>query len=246
MKANVLPLPAPAGRGAGERGALRVLIPVLLLTAACGTEHRRRSFPVEISGDTSALVTDSGWSVTLTKATAHLQTLRFFEGKVLIAQKSPWWRSLLISDAYAHPGHYIPGAAMAEVLTPLELDLLATTPTAWNLADGITGSYGSVELGFEDTGVELEGTASKDNQTVAFSTHFAPAHALEGIRFERELGDESGSVSLSLNLKVIVSRMDFSLTGSSTQPLDETSPAFNGFARGVGDTSGYTVTWSDL
>lgn len=224
---------------------MRLVVPFVFLLTACGTEHTRRSFPVEVASDSSGLLTDSGWSVTLTKATAHLSTLRFFEGKVLISQKTPWWRSLLISEAYAHPGHYIPGEAMAEVLTPLELDLLATGSTSWGLADGITGSYGSVELGFDATGVELAGTATKDNQTVPFSTHFAPPKALEGIRFEREMDTAPGTVSMTFSLKVIVSRMDFAQTGASTRPLDETSPAFNGFARGVDDTSGYLITWKE-
>jgi hypothetical protein len=218
---------------------------VSLLFCACGTEHTRLSFPVEISGDATDLLTDSGWSVSATKATAHLSTLRFFEGKVLVAQRSPWWRSLLVSEAWAHPGHYIPGEAMAELLTPLELDLLATSPTAWGTADGITGDYGSAELGFEPLGIELEGSATKGAQTIDFATHFAPRHALEGLRFDREMTSAPGTVSLSISLKVIVSRMDFAQLGASAKPLDDTSPAFNGFSRGVDDTSGYLITWKE-
>ncbi len=213
---------------------------------ACGTEYSRRSFPVEISGTRSTLVTDSGWSVTLTKATAQLTTLRFFEGKVLASRhRNPWWRSMLVSEAWAHPGHYIPGEAMAELLTPIEVDLLATEPTSWGLADGITGGYGSVEVGFGSNGVQLEGTATSGSQTVPFSMRYAPASALEGVRFEHEMATQPGTVRVQLDLGVELSRVDFSKVGASALPVDEQSPAFNGFARGVVDISGYLVTWKE-
>lgn len=218
----------------------------MLFLAACGTEHTRRTFPVELVGQRAApLVTDSGWSVSLSKATVHLESVRFFEGQVLVTRRAPWWRSLLISEAWAHPGHYQPGEALGELLSPLELDLLAAEPTVWGEANAITGSLGSVQLGFAPGGLQVEGTASRAGQSVDFSGQFEPGEALEGIAFDHELTTAPGSVLLRLDLQALLSRIDFAQVGVSARPIDDQSPAFNGLARGTGDAKVYLLSWKE-
>lgn len=210
------------------------------------TERQRREFPVEVSASTEAIVTDSGWNVTLSKGTAHLSTLRFFSGAAQHVQLSPpWWHGLIISTAYAHPGHYVPGEALGEVLADVDVNLLASTPTEWGTADAVTGDYGSVQLGYAPAGIEVEGTATKNGQTVEFSTTFTPPAPLEGASFAHEMTTAPGRVSLQIDLKELFSRVDFSLVGSSAKPLDPMSPAFNGYARGVEDVSVYVTTWKE-
>ena len=224
-----------------------MLVSSMLFLMACGgTEYTRRTFPLDVAGQRPvALVTDSGWSVTLNKATAHLASVRFFEGKVLVTRRSPWWRSLLISEAWAHPGHYQAGEALGELLAPLELDLLSPGPVRWGEVDALTGSYGSVQLGFAEGGLELEGTATRAGETVVFAGRVQPEAALEGLPFDHEMTTAAGSVQLRLELQVLLSRVDFGRVGSSAAPIDVTSPAFNGLARGVGDTNGYLLTWTE-
>lgn len=214
---------------------------VILLLAACGgTERTRRTFPLSVAADTASLTTDSGWAVTLTSARASLTSARFFTGKVLIGKRlDPL--SWLIPTAYAHPGHYQQGEAVGELLVAKDFDLLAGE-TEWGTANAVTGEYGSVQLGVAS--MRLTGTATKGAASVQFDTgDFAPPAPLEGLRFERVMDTKPGSVLLTVNLAGVLSRIDFAQIGASSSPLDQTSPAFNGFARGVEDTSVYAVTW---
>lgn len=217
----------------------------LLLAACGGTERTRRTFPVEVSGSTAPLLTDSGWSVTLSKASLHLEALRFFEGKVVLARAQPWWRGLLVSSAWAHPGHYVPGEALGELVLPLDVDLLATTPTAWGTASAVTGEYGSAQVTLGGAGLELVGVATKGGASVEFSAQFLPSEALEGARFDQLMTTASGVVQVQLDLQVVLSRMDFAQVGSGAKPLDTASPAFNGLGRGVEDTSAWVLSWKE-
>lgn len=219
----------------------------LSVFCACGamTERQRRSFPVEVAGSAAPLTTDSGWTVTLTRATAHLETLRFYSGQAQHVRAAPWWRSLLVSTAYAHPGHYVQGEALGEVLTAVDVDLLAATPTFWGTADAVTGGYGSAQVGYAAGGLEVEGVATKNGQTVEFAATFTPPAPLEGASFSHEMTTAAGRVLVQVDLAVVFSRIDFALVGSGAKPLDTMSPAFNGYARGVEDVSAYVTTWKD-
>ncbi|MGV3623570.1 MAG: hypothetical protein ACO1OB_22310 [Archangium sp.] len=227
---------------------MKQTILVLLLLSGCGsmTERQRRDFPVEVVGSTAPIVTDSGWTVTLTRATAHLATLRFFSGPAQVVQGSPpWWHGLVVSTAYAHPGHYVPGEALGEVLTPVDVNLLDANATNWGTADAVTGTYGSVQVGYAPGGLEVEGTATKNGTTVEFSTTFTPPAPLEGASFPHEMTTSKGRVQVTVDLDELFSRVDFGSVGTGAKPLDTMSPAFNGFARGVEDVSVYATTWKD-
>lgn len=223
-----------------------IFLCLLALVACGGTERSRVSYPVTVSGGPAMVTTDSGWTVTFTKATAHLEAVRFFMGKVLLSRARPqWWRSLLISSAYAHPGHYVPGEALGELVAPVDADLLAAAPVAWGAASGLTGEQGSLQLSLAAGGLEVAGTASKDGMSVAFSVAFAPPYAIDGVRSEHLVGKSELGVDVRVDLAVIFSRVDFAQVGSGAAPLDPMSPAFNGYGRGVEDTSAYVVTWKE-
>jgi hypothetical protein len=223
---------------------------LLLLAAACGatTAQTRRTFPVEVVVAAPTAPLDTGWTVSNLSGTASLASLRFFTGKVLIGQRvDPL--SWLISTAWAHPGHYMAGEALGEVLTPLEVDLSKPDVQPWGTANAVTGSYGSAQLTFAPTGITLKGTATKAGQTVTFDTGpFVPAAALEGVKFERELGTEPGTLRVTLDLAVLLSRVEFDKTNTTPGAdgfthFDPSSPAFNGLSRGVADTGSYALTW---
>jgi hypothetical protein len=221
---------------------------VFLGLSTCGSTGRtRRTFPVEVTAKSSQIVTDTGWTVTLSAATVHLEALRFFEGKVLLSRSMPWWRGLLVSEAWAHPGHYVPGEALGELVSPAAVDLLASASEAWawSTANAVTGEYGSAQLTIVGTGLALAGTATKGAAQVEFSVELAPAAALEGLRFEHTMTSSAGAVQLLVDLSVILSRVDFAQVGTGAKPIDPTSPAFNGLTRGLEDTSAYVLTWKE-
>lgn len=221
-----------------------IVLTCLSLVSCGGTERTRTSFPVQVGATSTGLVTDSGWTVTLTKATAHLASVRFFSGQAQHVRATPWWQQALISNAYAHPGHYVPGEALGEVLAVLDVDLLAA-PIEWGVADAVTGDYGSLQLGYAEGGLEVEGTATKGADTVSFSARFTPPAPLEGASFAHEMMTAPGHVELQFDLSVIFSRIDFARVGSSAKPLDTMSPAFNGYARGIEDVSAYATIWKE-
>jgi hypothetical protein len=221
---------------------------LLIAVSSCGasTEQVRRTFPLEVVVKAPSAPTDSGWTLTDVQGTASLSSVRFFSGKVLITRRSPldWF----ISTAHAHPGHYEAGAALGEVLTPLEVDLSRTEPVEWATANAVTGSYGSAEVGWA-MGVRLRGTATKAGQVVRFDTGFlTPAKPLSAIPFEHTMTTSPGRVRLEIDLGELLSRVDFAQTLSTPDAqgvttFDRGSPAFNGFDRGVTDTTSWRFTW---
>lgn len=224
----------------------RMLVGCLALTlVGCGgVAQKRRTFPVEVIGKLPSGANDDGWTVTsVTKATLRVEALRFFTGKVLISRRP---RFEFISSAWAHPGHYMEGDALGELLTPVDVDLLAAAPVELGVANAVTGEYGSLQLSLG--ALEVEGVATKGAETVTFdSTVYTPTAPIEGVKFDKALQDEEGRVHLDVNLGTWLTRIDFSTAGApgaggvSAFPAD--SEAYNGFVRGVLDTSAYEVSW---
>lgn len=227
---------------------MKRLKPVLFLSfalvACSGTERTRRTFPMQVEAKSASLVTDSDWTISLTEAKASLASARFFTGKVLLSRRwSPM--ELVVSTAWAHPGHYQQGEALGELLMPLEVDLLSGAATPWGTANAVTGDYGSVQLGYGAAGLRVKGTATKGGTSVPFTASFTPAAPLEGLQFEQVMTTAPGVATISFDLHTLLSRMDFSQVGASATPLDTASVAFNGYARGIEDTTSYTTTWSN-
>lgn len=222
---------------------------VSLVSFACGgTAATRRTFPLVVSPGGGTLVTDTGWTVTLSSAHASLAAVRFYSGEVpSITRRAPRLQPLdwVIASAWAHPGHYVPGEAMGELLSPVDVDLLKPE-TAWGEVNGVTGTYGSMEVTVGSGGVRLAGTAAKDGQTVTFDTGaFVPQGPIQAIAFAHQMDTSPGKARLTVDLRAIVSRIDFAQVGASANPLDPTSVAFNGFARGVTDSSAWRGAWEE-
>jgi hypothetical protein len=156
---------------------------------------------------------------------------------------------LIVTPAFAHPGHYMEGEALGEATTPVSIDLSKRTAQAWQVANAVTGSYGSAQLIYATAGLRVRGTATKGGQTVRFDTGtLVPTKPLEGLKFEREMDTSAGTVRVQLDLGVMLSRVDFSQPGATAGAdgvvlLAPTSVAFNGFDRGVLDTGSYIISW---
>ncbi|NOK34676.1 hypothetical protein HMI49_15865 [Corallococcus exercitus] len=248
------PFPAP----------LRALaLTATLLSLGCGgkTEAERRTFAVTMTATSPTAPNAYGWTVAPEAAQLSVGSVRFFEGRVLLSSCAPRfnWYSLIGGTANAHPGHYVPGDALGEVLNVQTVDLLA----GGNLGDAnaVTGSYGSLELTLVTPTAatdaqnvlaghqaHVRGTATHTSgATVRFDATVDLPKAIEGVRFERDLQKEAGFVRIAVDLGKWMDRIDFATAslpdaaGVSTFPAD--SQAQNGLVRGVEDTSAYVVTW---
>lgn len=217
------------------------LLLAVVASSCGGTARTRRTFPLVVSSTTGTMVTDSGWTVTLSTARVSLASARFFSGEVPVVRRFDplGW---LIPSAWAHPGHYVPGEALGELLTPVDADLL-DGDTAWGDVSAVTGEYGSLQLTLGAAGLHLAGTATNDTQSITFDATFTPPAAIEGVPFAHAMDTTPGRVRVAVDLAAVVTRMDFAYVGAGAAPLDVASPAFNGFARGVEDSSAYVTTW---
>lgn len=221
----------------------RLLLASTLLVACGPPAAVRRTFDVEVAAVTAPLVTDSGWTVTLERATADLAALRCFGA----APVASWRRAQawLLGAAWAHPGHDVHGEALAEVLTPVAVDLLAGGVTPWGPAQAVTGDYRTATLTFGAGGVALAGRAERSGEVVTFSAQVVPAATLAGLTFVHAMTTSGRGARLSVSLPALLSRVDFAETGTSAAPLDPASPAFNGLQRGVTDTAAYALSWQE-
>jgi hypothetical protein len=234
---------------------------LVLVSAGCDTEAERLTFPVEVTAVLVCPPNEKGWTVTPESLHVSVGPVRFFEGRVLLSRAPRFdWYSLIGGTAQAHPGHYVPGDALGEVLTTRTVDLLVG-PVDLGTANAVTGDYGSMELTLTTptattdaegvlTGhqVHVRGTARHtDGTTVRFDAAADLPKAIEGIRFEKTLQKASGRVRISVDVGTWLGRIDFATVsapdaaGISTFPAD--SQAQNALVRGVEDTSAYVVTW---
>ncbi|CAM3166024.1 hypothetical protein G4177_00040 [Corallococcus sp. ZKHCc1 1396] len=236
-----------------------------LMCLGCGddkTEAERRTFGVSMTATPPTAPNAHGWTVTPEAVQMSVGAVRFFEGRVLLSRAPRFdWYSLIGGTARAHPGHYVPGDALGEVLKVQTVDLLAAGGAFLGDANAVTGSYGSLELTLVTPTaatdaqnvlgghqVHVRGTAlHTTGATVRFDAAVDLPKAIEGVRFERELKQEPGAVSIAVDLGKWMSRINFATAslpdaaGVSTFPAD--SQAQNALVRGVEDTSAYVVTW---
>jgi hypothetical protein len=233
-----------------KRVSLPHAVLLLALLTSCGTGAQRRTFPVEMTLQPMTGPNERGWTVTPESLHVSVGPVRFYEGRVLLSQRSPRFNPyvLLGGTAWAHPGHYLPGDALAEVLSTTEVNLLAAWPTVLGEANAVTGDYGSMELTLPPSAVRIRGTAAHtDGRRVRFDAAMDLPKPIEGIRFERVLAQEVGRVRITVALGTWLGRIDFATVspadaeGVSTFPSE--SQAMNALVRGVEDTSAYVVTW---
>jgi hypothetical protein len=234
-----------------------------LALSGCGSEAERRTFPVEASATLPTGANERGWTVTLESAHASIGPVRFFNGRVLLSKRAPRfdWYSLIGGTAQAHPGHYVAGDALGEVLTVTTVDLLTGAPLGD--ASAVTGEYGSMEVTLTAPtastdaagvlgghAVRVRGTArNADGGAVRFEAVADLPAPVAGVRFEKSLGMEAGRVRIAVDLRTWLGRIDFATAtdpdadGIFTFPAG--SQAQNALVRGVEDTTSYVVTWEE-
>lgn len=224
--------------------------PLVIALALCGcgeTSEPRVRIELEVlaRGQSRSFETEKGWSVELHAATLHLETLRFFEGDLAAARGG--LRFELVRSAWAHPGHYTPGEALADVITPVDLDLVAPEPARLR-GGGVSGHFALAELrlrpsaGLGGRSAEVRGRADKGGRSVHFSASTDLDHTVRGIPL-----DVSTAGPLRLGLRVDLAqwlgRVDFDALPTSTSAfgLEPGSQGHNAFLRGVSSTAAYLL-----
>jgi hypothetical protein len=209
---------------------LLALCPCLVVTA-CGdtTTGARVELPLEVASRLPEGPDARGFTVALDTAHLRLGPVRFFAGEPIV-------RAAI--EVLAHPGHYVAGEALAEVLDVATVDLLAATPVVLGTARGVTGAYRSaaVTLAPIDT-VIVAGTATRDGAGTAFAATLDIERDLEGLPAGFVVDGSPGRVRLTIDLTRWFARVDFA------QPLTPGTVAHNALLRGVYSADAFAFTW---
>ncbi|MFO0624822.1 MAG: hypothetical protein U0325_04340 [Polyangiales bacterium] len=229
----------------------RFALAALLLLLGCAddtTGRARVRFDLRARGVDTTFTTSRGWAVRVAEARVSLGPVRWYEGPPIFALR--WWeRALGVSVAHAHPGHYVPGEALADMLTPRVVDL-ASGAVALSAADGVTGAAQSAHLalqpppaGGDAATVFVRGEATQGAQRVRFRGALALTLNLEGVTAGGNI-DRAGW-ELQVSVGRWVDRVDFAaLTPSAPDAEVEfatDSQAANALYRAATSVGSYRV-----
>ncbi|HEU4406175.1 MAG TPA: hypothetical protein VFS43_13000 [Polyangiaceae bacterium] len=223
-------------------------------------------------GEASApFTTATGWTVTLTRAQVSLGALYYFDGEpVLTARLAPpaappgarWAWPFGLRTAHAHPGHYVPGNALGQMVVPSRFDLSAGD-AALPTGDGVTGPFRSAKVVFAapaegGAAIALAGRAEKGAEVRAFSAEFSADElradetqlesAVEGCAFEPADVEGDGFVTLAARPSIWFEQTDFAELAPSAdgapQPLPADSAARRALSRGLKKGAAYVFRYA--
>jgi hypothetical protein len=202
---------------------------------------------VDIKDDLTKPIPNAlGWEVTINEAYLSIGAFYYYSGDPVISQNGyprepnrrrnafAWLSDLLIAPAYAHPGHYVEGAAMGQMLEPMTLDLLQGSIELSD-GNGVTGPTNSARITWQSPPkgklasrldgrvVFTRGTATKENTVIHFIAQATANDVLNGdgkaevagCAFGAEPGkvgvnlDGDGTVTLTLVPSVWFDQVDF-------------------------------------
>lgn len=200
---------------------------------------------VDIQGDLTQPKTNAlGWDVKVSKAFLSVGALYYFQGDPVLTFQTAsrerggvWGRlaGFIERSAHAHPGHYIPGQAMGQMITPTTVDLLGGR-VALSAGTGVSGITNSGRFTWQsppegDKASELSGhvvlavgTATKGQDVVHFIAKADQGDVLDGNSLPEVAGctfgstpgdvgvdmESDGTVTLTLVPSVWFDEVDFS------------------------------------
>lgn len=243
-----------------------VVLPLLGALAALGAAHcgddstgrSRITVDAVVRGTNTMLTTSTGWAVQVDEARIVVGPLRWYEGTALFG-RNLLERALGVSVAYAHPGHYVPGEALADITTRRVIDLLQPGGVALTQGNGVTGlaQSAAIELRPAEATLSdaaslhggtlyLRATATKDGRTVRFDCAPPLTQLVSGIPAVGNMTG-SGRWDVTVNVGAWIDRADFSMVPDPATPgavvtLADSQP-LNAVTRTAPAASGFRFTW---
>jgi len=234
---------------------------VMASTLQCGddtTGRRRITFDVYARGMHLAGDTSTGWQVRVESAFVVVGPLRWYEGAPLFGRRSLGWGGV----AWAHPGHYVPGGALADIGTRALVDLTSTVPISLGRANGVSGTARSAHIELhppeEDLGparaalegqtLVLRGTAQRGDARVRFRAALRVDVNIEGIPASASLDGAPGRWEVGIDVLRWLDRVDFSMLPPPAEPdgvsnFPEEGQPSNALYRGVVSGAAYRFRW---
>lgn len=244
-----------------EVTALCGLAAALVATARCGdagdtTGRVRVTFPVTVRGINPTSDNARGWRVVVEEALVAAGPLRWYEGPPIFAR-----RLFQFGVAFAHPGHYVPGEALADITSQRVVDLMVPTPTPLEDATGVSGDALSATIELRPPGTTLgpsasalhglavwtRGTATRAGSTVRFEGGVTIDYAVRGIPARARFAP-GGSMAVSVDLARWFDLADFStLTAPSpgeVAPIAAGGAVANALYRGTTNGAAWLFAWN--
>ena len=224
------------------------------------TGGKRVELVTRVRAESTSFVNAFEWAVELDVALLSIGPLRYLEGAPVASRSS-----FGIRAAHAHPGHYIEGGTLGEMLEPATVDLTAMTEIF--RGPGVTGEALSARFTFQDPPagelseqlvphvVLLEGSAASGSTTLRFRAGARLADVTDadgnpfvsGCPFEDGAIDRDGSVLLSVSPALWLDQLDFSLlapNGNEPVELEPGSTPHQAFARGLKKGAAYLFRYT--
>lgn len=260
-----------------------VTLTLALAAGACssssesGTSGKRVVLDVKITGGPEmkqSFTNSQGWSISLSKVEISTGALYFFEGATIFSWAPPpktprdrVWEAVGVRSAWAHPGHYVPGEARGQMLTPSAVDLKAGDAVL-GAGDGVSGLTRSATFTFQSPPqgpaaaslaghvAVVEGTATKGAETRVFRaeidaadvTNTKNATQVEGCPFTEVDMQRDGTVTLALKMPLWFDQVEFDSIPKSADGKPVLIPAAaiarNELVRGMKAGEAYTFTYA--
>jgi hypothetical protein len=199
-------------------------------------------------GNAPAFDSEVGWRITLNTVLVSVGSVYYFDGDPILSLHVPGprerdqapWSFGLVRNAWAHPGHYVRGNAMGEMLQGQTVDVLSGAELA--KSSGVTGSIRSARFNFGSPAegslasqlggavVLLKAVAEKDSSKVSFRMQVnadalvdsTGVSGIEGCEFEEASVQSSGTIRIVISPKVWLDQVDFTpLSAIATDPTTE-------------------------
>ncbi len=236
------------------------LVAFALIGPSCGDETpgTRVKLATRVTTDATTFTNAVGWDVKVERALLSIGQLYYFDGEPVVASRH--WFGL--GTAHAHPGHYVPGASIGQMLSGATVDLAAGA-TSLPAATGVSGTArsGRIVLGVPPTGAlaaglggklaRVEGKATKAGVTKAFVATASPgdlkdaygADQIDGCPFTVASVDGDGTVTLQVSLRTWLDQVDFDKATGDPATLDGTE-AGSAFVRGAQKAVAYQFSYA--
>jgi len=256
---------------------LSVLLPAALaLFSACGSEDaattgKRVALATEVQlAPSSALPFTNAFDFEITLDEVYLSVgeLRYFSGAPIGRYQPSRLPDLLgLRQAFAHPGHYVAGDVLGEMLEPRMVELVGGGA---RLADGagITGEYLSASFRFgappvgeladelSDAVVRVRGTARGAELELDFEISATESEVLDtygepvvsGCPFTEGSVDRDGTVTLAIDAALWLDQVDFSreseVSTEGRTVLDPAGVPHEAFVRGLVKAAAYAFSYN--
>ncbi len=225
------------------------------------TGGKRVELVTRVQADTLAFTNAFDWAIELDRALLSLGPLRYLEGAPVVL--SSLFR---MREAHAHPGHYVEGGTLGEMLEPVTVDLTAGVTEVFR-GPGVTGQALSARFEFQAPPVGelagelsphlvlVEGSATSGSTRLRFRASGELADVVDpdgnpfvtGCTFEDGSIDGDGSVLVTVSPALWLDQVDFSIvepSGDEAVELDPSGIAHKAFARGLKKAAAYVFRYS--